>query len=81
MLVTFKANSRVLNYFPGKIYTAELDPILKGLLEKDVHLQLIDPPTLDTAKEMQPWFTPEVEPKTVKPDFPVKKNGNTPEDN
>jgi hypothetical protein len=75
MLVTFKANSRVLNYFPGKIYTEELDPVLKALLEKDVHLQLIDPPSLELSDEMkQSWFTPEVEPKTTKPDFPVKKN-------
>jgi hypothetical protein len=81
MLVTFKANSRVLNYFPGKIYTAELDPILQGLLEKDVHLQLIDPPTLETTKEMQPWFTPEVEPKTTKPDFPVGDKSNKNESN
>lgn len=47
MLVTFKANSRVLNYMPGRIYTVELDPLLKSLLEQDVHLNLIDPPTLD----------------------------------
>lgn len=74
MLVTFKANSRVLNYMPGHIYTAELEPVLKALLLQDVHLQLIDPPTLEITKEMQPWFTPEVEPKTTKPNFPVNKN-------
>lgn len=47
MQVTFKSNTRVLGYMPGKIYTAELDPLLKALLEEDVHLNLIDPPTLD----------------------------------
>lgn len=47
MLVTFKANTRVLNYMPGRIYTVELDPLLEGLLKEDVHLNLIDPPTLD----------------------------------
>jgi hypothetical protein len=47
MLVTFKANTRVLNYMPGKIYTVELTPLLKGLLKEDTHLNLIDPPSLE----------------------------------
>lgn len=47
MQVTFRANARVLNYLPGRIYTVELDPVLKALLDNDVHLSLIDPPTLD----------------------------------
>lgn len=67
MLVTFKANSRVLNYMPGKIYTVELDPVLKALLKQDVHLQLIDPLSLDGPEPVAPWFTPEVEPTTTKP--------------
>lgn len=46
MRVTFKANAKVLGYEPGKIYTEELTPLVKALLEQDVHLNLIDPPSL-----------------------------------
>lgn len=47
MIVTFKANSRLGKYRPGKVYHEELTPLLKAILLKDDHLQLIDPPTLD----------------------------------
>lgn len=49
MLVTFRANTRVLKFSPGRIYTVELDdnPLIRPLLEKDIHLSLIDPPSLE----------------------------------
>jgi len=47
LLVTFVSNAKVHKYRPGKIYTEELTPLLKALLDKDVHLSLIDPPTLE----------------------------------
>lgn len=47
MLVTFRANSRVEHFMPGRIYTEELTPLLKALLSHDVHLSLIDPPSLE----------------------------------
>lgn len=56
MKVTFVSYSKVLGYRPGRIYTDELYPLLEAVLRKDVHLRLIDPPTLDgpptTPKEV-----------------------------
>ncbi len=63
MLVTFVANAKVHKYRPGKIYTETLTPLLKALLDKDVHLSLIDPPTLE-------------EPPVVDEKPPVIRRGN-----
>lgn len=56
MKVTFVSYSKVLGYRPGRIYEEELYPLLEAVLRKDVHLRLIDPPTLDeqptTPKEV-----------------------------
>lgn len=49
MEVTFVANSRVMGYRPGQIIKATLTPMLKAILDKGVHLTLIDPPSLEVA--------------------------------
>lgn len=63
MQVTFRANTRVLGFLPGKIYTVELEPLLEELLKKDVHVSLIDPPTLDP--QPAPASPPVASPKVV----------------
>lgn len=41
-----------MGYRPGKIYYGvELTPMLRSLLIKDIHLSLIDPPSLDLVPE------------------------------
>ena len=74
MLVTFLANSRVLNYMPGFIYTVELTPLLRAVLEQDKHLSLIDPPELTEGAEYPriPWFSPDTSTPTAKIEMPVK---------
>lgn len=60
---------------PGRVYTVELDPILKALLEKDVHVSLIDPPSfsqLEVREKTIPWFTPDT--SVPKEEMPVKKS-------
>lgn len=68
MLVTFRANTRVLKFSPGRIYTVELDdnPLIRPLLEKDVHLSLIDPPSLEVPPPPLPLPLPPPTPTTNK---------------
>lgn len=66
MVVTFKCNSRCLSYKPGTVYTAELTPLLKAVLEQDRHLSLIDPPSFDLPPEPEPKPKPEPKPITMK---------------
>lgn len=54
MRVTFIAYSKTLGYSPGRIYEEELYPLLEAVLRKDVHLRLIDPPSLDPAPVPEP---------------------------
>lgn len=65
MKVVFRCNSRCLNYKPGTIYTEELTPLLKTVLEQDRHLSLIDPPSFDLPSP-EPELKPEPKPITVK---------------
>jgi hypothetical protein len=47
MIVTFITRSRVMGYRPGQVIKTELTPIIKALLIKDKHIQLIDPPSVE----------------------------------
>jgi len=64
MQVTFRANANVMGYKVGKVYTEELTTELKALLLNDVHLSLIDPPTLEVRR---PEPKKEIEVENTKP--------------
>lgn len=47
MIVTFRCDGRVGQFFPGKIYEAVLTPILEAALKAGTNFTLINPLSLD----------------------------------
>lgn len=82
MEVTFRANSNVLGYRAGEVYTEELTPLLRAVILNDKHLSLIDPPNLEILRPVPQ--VPEVrrpEPQETENKKTKIRTGKTPVEN
>ena len=61
MKVTFRCDGRILDFYPGLIYTIELTPMIEAALRRSASLTLIDPPSLDQPVPA-PISVPEIVP-------------------
>lgn len=74
--VTFQANSRILGYRPGQIYRTEITRPIRALLERGVHLTLIDPPTLDKLYDDPPVVEEPPKKRRSRKKVEVEDNGS-----